>query len=94
MQQKSEILSTPKADLKNIVDYKKNTFWDHPFTTAQKALAQVFSCEFCEIFGNTFFTEHLRTTASVRKQNFNVSVFDNFFVRTEYIILMATMLII
>ena len=23
-------------------------------------LAQVFSCEFCEIFKNTFFTEHLR----------------------------------
>ena len=25
---------------------------------------QVFSCEFYEIFKNTFFTEHLRTTAS------------------------------
>ena len=29
-----------------------------------EALAQVFSCEFCKIFNNTFFTEHLRTTAS------------------------------
>ena len=28
-------------------------------------LAQVFSCEFCEVFKNTFFTEHLRTTASI-----------------------------
>ena len=27
-------------------------------------LAQVFSCEFCEIFKNIFFTEHLRTTGS------------------------------
>ena len=26
-------------------------------------LTQVFSCEFCEIFKNTFFTEHLLTTA-------------------------------
>ena len=26
---------------------------------------QVFSCEFCEFFKNTFFTEHLRKTASV-----------------------------
>ena len=26
----------------------------------------MFSCEFCEIFKNIFFTEHLRTTASVR----------------------------
>ena len=28
-------------------------------------VAQVFSCEFCEIFKNTLFTEHLWTTASV-----------------------------
>ena len=27
-------------------------------------LAQVFSCEFCEISKNTFFTEHIRVTAS------------------------------
>ena len=27
-------------------------------------LAQVFSCEFCDISKNTFFTEHLWTTAS------------------------------
>ena len=27
--------------------------------------AQVFSCEFCKIFKNTFFTEHIWTTASV-----------------------------
>ena len=30
----------------------------------KKKLAQVFSCEFCEIFKNTFFTEQLRVTAS------------------------------
>ena len=29
-----------------------------------ETLAQVFSCEFCKIFKNSFFTEHLRTTAS------------------------------
>ena len=28
-------------------------------------LAQVFSCEFCEISKNTIFTEHLRPTASL-----------------------------
>ena len=28
-------------------------------------LAQGFSCEFCKIFKNTFFTEHLQETASV-----------------------------
>ena len=30
----------------------------------KEALAQGFSCQFCEIFKNTFFTEHLSTTAS------------------------------
>ena len=31
----------------------------------KETLIQVFSREFCEIFKNTFFTEHLRKTASV-----------------------------
>ena len=31
----------------------------------KEALAQMFSCEFCEIFKNTFFTEHLWVTVSV-----------------------------
>ena len=30
----------------------------------REALAKVFSCEFCEIFKNTFFTEHVWATAS------------------------------
>ena len=30
----------------------------------KETLAQVFSCEFCEISKNTFITEHLWTTAS------------------------------
>ena len=30
----------------------------------KETLAQVFSCEFCEISKNTFFTEHLRMTTS------------------------------
>ena len=32
----------------------------------KEALAQVFSCEFCEICKSIFFTEDLRTTASER----------------------------
>ena len=32
-----------------------------------ETLAQVFSCEFCEISKNTFFTEHLQATASMHK---------------------------
>ena len=31
-----------------------------PATLLKKTLTKVFSCEFCEIFKNNFFTEHLR----------------------------------
>ena len=41
----------------------------------------MFSCDFCEISNNTFFTKHLRTTASVlRNENFlseNKDIFSN-----------------
>ena len=30
----------------------------------KETMAQMFSCEFCEVSKNTFFTEHLWTTAS------------------------------
>ena len=30
-----------------------------------KTLTQVFSCEYCEIFKNTYFEEHLRTAVSI-----------------------------
>ena len=33
-------------------------------TLLKKTLAQVFSCEFCEISQNTFFTEHLATASN------------------------------
>ena len=32
----------------------------------KETLAHVFSCEFCEISKNTFFTEHLRVTRSIK----------------------------
>ena len=31
----------------------------------KETLAQMFSCEFCEIFKNTFFAKYLRTSASI-----------------------------
>ena len=40
----------------------------------KETLAQVFSCEFCKISKNSFFTEHLRTTASeynIAKENWS-----------------------
>ena len=35
----------------------------------KETLRQVFSCEFCEISEHTFFTKHLRATASVLKKS-------------------------
>ena len=47
----------------------------------KETLAQVFSCEFCEISKNTFFTEHLWTTASkMNDLKIILGVPDNFFV--------------
>ena len=34
----------------------------------KKTLVQGFSCEFCKIFKNTFFSEHLWMTASILRQ--------------------------
>ena len=38
----------------------------------KEALTLVFSCEFCEISKNIFFTEHLRTTASALFKEFQL----------------------
>ena len=38
-----------------------------PTLLKKKTLTQLFSCEFCEIFKNTYCTEHLWTSASVKK---------------------------
>ena len=46
----------------------------------KKSLAQVFSCEFCEISKKTFFTEQLQTTASVSpKYPFQMGITQNKF---------------
>ena len=37
----------------------------------KETLAQVCSCEFCEISKNTFFTEYLRAAASKYDENYN-----------------------
>ena len=36
----------------------------------KQTLTQVLSCEICEVFKNTYFEEHLRTTASKHRSNF------------------------
>ena len=45
-----------------------------PMPIKKETLAQVFSCEFCEISQNTFFTEHLWTTASISSNPHHASI--------------------
>ena len=45
---------------------QENTCARVSFFIKKETLAQVFSCEFCEISKNTFFTEHLRATRSIK----------------------------
>ena len=54
-----------KSVLRNFSKFIRKHLCQSFFNFIKKeALVQVFSCEFCEIFTNIFFTEHLRATAS------------------------------
>ena len=56
-----------------------------PVTLLKKTLAQVFFCEFCEIFKNTFFPKHLWATASGDRVKINVViVMDSRFLLSKY----------
>ena len=57
--------SIKKGVLRNFVKFARKHPCQSLFNFIKKdTLVQVFSCEFCEIFKNTFFIEHLRVTAS------------------------------
>ena len=60
-----QMRSLRKGALRNFTKFTGKHLWHSLFFNKVAALAQVFSCEFCEISKNTFFTEHLWTTASV-----------------------------
>ena len=53
-----------KGVIKNFTKFTGKHLWQSLFFK-NEILAQVFSCEFCEIFKNTFLTEHLRLLLSV-----------------------------
>ena len=56
---------TESKEISSILDRLESFFKIKLQVSLQKkTLAQVFSCKFCEVFNNTFFTEHLRVTAS------------------------------
>ena len=44
---------------------RKHLYWRDCNFIKKVTLAQVFSCELCKSFKNTFFTEYLRATVSV-----------------------------
>ena len=53
----------------------------------------MFSCEFCENFKNTFFTEHLWTTASlIRTAEYGILVIKKTSVKTLQILLYSVFL--
>ena len=70
--------SIKKAVLKNIaiftgIHLRRNLFLIklqafRPATLLKETPTQVISCEHCEIFKNTYFEKHLRTTASVNSR--------------------------
>ena len=54
-----------KSVLRNFIKFtRKNLCQSLLNFIINGTLVQVFSCEFCEIFKNAFFTKHLRATAS------------------------------
>ena len=56
----------------------------------KETLAQVFSCEFCEISKNTFFTEHLWAAASLF--SFMMNLIFGFFHISNFVIIIFTLL--
>ena len=56
--------SVKNGVLRNFVKFTGKHLCQSLFFNKVQTLAQVFSCEFCEISKNTFFTEHLWETAS------------------------------
>ena len=61
-----QMCSVNKVVLRNFTKFTGKHLWQSLFFNKKETLAQVFSCQFCEISKNTFFTEHLRVTPSLR----------------------------
>ena len=55
---------------------------------------QVFSCEYCEIFKNTYFEEHLRTVASLKTHLNNKNILDKPFTGKRFYFLVTLSLVL
>ena len=62
---KTEAVSRGVLYKKRFIKRLKNS-QENSCPEACKKRLQCFSCEFCEIFNNTIFKIHLRTTASIK----------------------------
>ena len=70
--------SRKKSALKNITKFTGKHLCIRPATLLKKRLWHMFSCEFCEIFKNTFFAEHLGPKGNHRRCSVKKSVIKNF----------------
>ena len=85
--QSPEVFYKKQVFLEISQNSQENTCAKVSFLLKLQALAQVFSCGFCEISKNTFLIECLRETASVlySEKNFNIQR-DTFILRENFII--------
>ena len=67
-----------KGALRNFAKFTRKHLCQSLFFT-KETLVQVCSCEFCEISKNTFFTEHLLTTASKTRKYQKIKNFKKIF---------------
>ena len=69
--QPPEVFYIKGCSLKKITKFtRKQLCQSLYFNKFKETLPQVFSCEFCEIFKNTFFTEHLQMTQTTASETF------------------------
>ena len=60
----------------------------------KETLARVFSCEFCEISKITFFTEHLRATASATVNVKVTSLVVGFLIQMQFSVVIGDLLVL
>ena len=66
---KKSLRNSGKISLENHKLFGSDTIWKAWNFIKKETLAQVYSCEFCETYNSTIFTEHLRMTASIIRKD-------------------------
>ena len=71
----TEVVPQERMFLQILQNSQENTCARIFFFIKKETLAQVISCEFCEIFKNTFSTEHLGMAASIQAKDLELNPF-------------------